>query len=461
MQTRQARLEDLDRSFHLHSFTNLHEHAKSGPVIMERGDGVYLIDRDGNRYLDGMASLWCATLGYSEPRLIEAAHQQMCKLPYSHTFRGRSHEKLIELAEKLVAMTPDGLSKVFFAGSGSEANESAIKMAWSYHKFQSRPEKKKILSRVNGYHGSTIFASQLSGMPSMHGYLNAEFPEIIHVDFPHYRTEAEPGESEDAFASRLADQLEARILEEGPESIAAFIAEPVMGVGGVILPPKSYFPKVQAVLRRHDILFIADEVICGFGRTGNMFGSTTFDIEPDILTFAKGISSAYFPISAAVISEAIHKVLEEESARNGMFSHGFTYSGHPVGAAVALEAVRICEERDIPGHVREVGSNFLAGLRDLAAHPFVSDVRGIGLMAAIDLDASDVHGDQLGPRAKLGDLLVDLAQQHGLLLRAVGDTVVMAPPLVISDAEVSELLYKLSGALEGLGQHLVPADATA
>ena len=446
-------LSRRDQKKHIHSFTDISRHHQAGGIVIEQGEGVYLIDTDGKRYLDAMASLWCVTLGYNEPRLIRAATEQMQRLPYSHTFRGRSNPKLIELAEKIIDFAPDHMSHVFFAGSGSEANESAVKIAWSYHKAKGQPQRRKIISRYNAYHGSTIFATRLSGMPGMHQYQNADMPEILYADCPNYLTNAQPDESEEDYAARLAGSLETLIQAEGPDTIATFIAEPVMGVGGVILPPVSYFEKVQAVLRRHGILMIADEVICGFGRTGNMFGSVTFGIEPDILTIAKGVSSAYSPLSAAIVAGHIHDALIDLTEKTGIFSHGFTYSGHPVSAAVALEALHILEERDIVGHVRKVGEYFQHKLRRLQQNRHVTRARGIGLMGAVDLVHSKDPDESFKPSLEQGNALMDKAEENGLFIRAVGDTIVIAPPLVISAAEVDTLFERFRGSLDVLCQH--------
>ena len=437
-----------DVAYHLHSFTNLKQHTNAGPAIIHRGEGVFLYDMDGRQYLDGMASLWCATLGYSESRLIEAATAQMRRLPYSHTFRGRSHDVLIELAEKLVTLAPGTMSKAYFAGSGSEANESAIKLIWLYNQIRGKIKKRKIIAQQGGYHGSAIFTAGLSGMPAMHGFPNYVQPDIVFVGSPHHYAYARSGENEAQFSTRLAMELEQTIQGEGADSVAAFIAEPVMGVGGVILPPETYFEKIQAVLKKYDVLLIADEVICGFGRTGNMFGSITFNMKPDIITVAKGMSSAYFPISATIVPESIYATLEEESGRKGIFRHGFTYSGHPVGAAVALEAIRIYEERDILSHVRKVGERFQAGMRGFSDHQMVDEVRGIGLMAGIQLVADKKTKAGFPSERCVGNLLVVNAEEQGLFVRAVDDTIVIAPPLIITDHEVDILLDRLECALE-------------
>lgn len=443
MSTPDIELDRIDHRYHVHSFTHLSEFEQQRAVVIERGDGVFLVDAAGNRYLDAMSSLWCTTLGYSETRLADAAYEQLSKLPYSHTFRGRSNEKLIQLAQRLIEIAPEGLSKVFFAGSGSEANESAIKLAWSYHKFKGHPEKRKIVSRSNGYHGSTIFATRLSGMPQMHEYTSADFPEIIYAKSPNNFSSEIQGESEDEFSERLADDLEQQILSEGPDTVAAFIAEPVMGVGGVIVPPKAYFEKIQTVLNRYGVLFIADEVVCGFGRTGNMFGSTTFNIKPDLLTVAKGLSSAYFPISAVFLKSEIYQTLVHATNQKGVFSHGFTYSGHPVGAAVALETLAIIEERGIVDHVSRVGDVFQCAIHQLREFESIENTRGVGLMAGFDVIPKRIDSE-----VHAGNLLMDIAERNRLFIRAVGNTIVLAPPLIISADEIKELIKRLKLSID-------------
>ena len=441
---------ERDRRVQLHSFTDLDEYARTGAPVIERGEGIYLVDTAGRRYLDAMSSLWCATLGYSQPRLVAAANAQLERLPYSHSFRGRSHPLLVELAEKLVEISPPGLERAFFACSGSEANESAIKMAWAYHRQRGMPEKRSIISRCDGYHGSTLFASRLTGMAAMHDAFGGKFPEILFAECPAYHRDARAGETEADFAARMAQGLETLIEREGADRIAAFIAEPVMGVGGVILPPHTYFERVQEILRRHDILLIADEVICGFGRTGQMFGSATFAIEPDILTLAKGLSAAYFPISATLVSAPIYSALRDNSASHGVFSHGFTYSGHPVGAAVALETLAILEEEDIPRRVRQIAPRFQAAVARCCDIEIAMNPRGVGLMAAFDLVRDKSSGESFEPGFGAGGLLMQFAESNDLFVRTVGDTVVLAPPLVISDSEIEELEQRLSKSLHAL-----------
>ena len=338
-----------DIAYHLHPYTNFRVHEREGPLVITRGEGVRVFDEAGKSYIEGLAGLWCTALGFNEPRLIEAAKRQLETLPFCHGFGGRASNVIIDLAEALIAMAPVPMSKVFFANSGSEANDTAVKIVWYYNNARGRPKKKKIISRHKAYHGVTVATAGLTGLPNNHRDFDLPIKNIVHTDCPHHYRFARDGESEEAFATRCADNLEKLILEEGPDTVAAFFAEPIMGAGGVIVPPATYFEKVQAVVRKYDLLFLADEVICGFGRTGNMWGCQTFDLKPDMITVAKALSSAYLPISGLMVSEDIYQAMVTESDKIGIFAHGFTYSGHPVPAAVALEALRLYEERQYRG----------------------------------------------------------------------------------------------------------------
>jgi 4-aminobutyrate--pyruvate transaminase len=323
----------------LHPTTNLHAHRASGPLVLERAKGIYVYDTSGKRYIEGLAGLWCTALGYGNDELVEVAREQMSKLSFTHLFGGRSHEPAIELAEKIKQLAPCATSKVFFTASGSETNDSQIKLAWYYNNARGKPQKKKIISRMRGYHGVTVASASLTGLPVFHADFDLPIKGILHTDCPHHYRNAEPGESEEAFASRMVANLEALIEREGADTIAAFIAEPVMGAGGVIVPPRTYFEKVSALLARHDIAFIADEVICGFGRTGNWWGSQTFGASPTTVSMAKAVTSAYFPLGALTVPENVYQVMVDESRKLGVFAHGFTYSGHPVGSAIAVKAI--------------------------------------------------------------------------------------------------------------------------
>ena len=441
-------LAQRDIGAHLHPFTNLKQHEADGPLVMDRGEGIYVFDDTGRRYIEAMSGLWCTSLGFGEQRLVAAASRQMARLPFNHTFRGRSHESIIELADRLVAMAPGKMSKACFANSGSEANDTAIKLIWYYNNAIGRPAKRKIISRHKAYHGTTVATASLTGFDDFHADFNIPLPGILYAGCPHHWRHAKAGESEDEFADRLARELDELIQREGAGTVAAFIAEPVMGVGGVIVPPRSYFPKIQAVLRRHDVLMIADEVICAFGRTGQMFGSQTLGIEPDMVTMAKSLSSAYVPISALLISEPIYRTLVSQSVKLGLFAHGYTYSGHPVGAAVALEALNIYRERDIVAHVRKVGARLQNGLRALADRPIVGEVRGLGLMAAIELVADKASKTPFAADKRVAAFLARAAQDQGVIIRPIDQCVVMAPPLIITESEIDDLLGRLARALD-------------
>ena len=438
-----------DIAYHLHPYTNLAAHEERGPHIMVAGDGIEVIDDAGKRYIEGLAGLWCASLGFSEPRLAAAAAAQFEALPYYHGFAHKATPPVIELAERLIEIAPAPMSKVFFTNSGSEANDTLIKIVWYYNNALGRPEKKKIVSRRHGYHGVTVATASLTGLPYAQDSFDLPIANIVHADCPHYWRDGRDGETEEEFATRMAASLDQLIVAEGPETVAAFIAEPVQGAGGVILPPATYFEKVQEVLRRHDVLFIADEVICGFGRTGNMFGSQTYDLRPDMITLAKALSAAYLPIGAAMISEPIYQAIRDESNRLGVFGTGYTYSGHPTCAAVALETLKIYEERDIVGHVRGVSPRFLARLHALGDHPLVGEARGVGLIGAVQLAADKATKAPFDPALKAGAMVMDRAADHGLLVRAlIGDTVAMCPPLIITTDEIDEMFDRLGRALD-------------
>ena len=432
----------------LHPYTHLRKHESDGPLVITGGKGVYVQDEAGKSYIEGLAGLWCTSLGFGEERLVDAAAAQMRKLPYYHVFAHKSHDVGIDLAERLLAMMPVKMSKVFFNNSGSEANDTAVKMVWYYNNALGRHRKKKIIARIKGYHGVTVAAASLTGLPNNHLDFDLPIANIRHADCPHFYRYGKTGESEEAFATRMAESLEAQIQREGPDTVAAFIAEPIMGAGGVIVPPKTYFAKIQAVLKKYDVLMIADEVICGFGRTGKMFGSETFGIKPDIMTMAKALSSAYLPISATIISEALYQAFLSQSDKIGTFAHGYTYSGHPVCAAVALETLKIYEERNILEHVRKVAPRFQDGLRRFESHPLIGEVRGIGLIAGIELVQDKASKQSFDPKAGIGAHLAQRAQEHGLIIRAMGDNIGVCPPLIISDSEIDELLARLGKALD-------------
>jgi len=444
-----------DLAYHLHPSTNLRQLQNEGPLVITRGEGVYVFDEHGKQYLEGMAGLWCASLGFSERRLADAAYRQMTELPFYHSFAGKVPAIATELAEKLISIAPKGLTRTLFANSGSEANDTAVKLAWYYNNALGRPLKKKIIGRHKGYHGMTVAAASVTGLAFVHGDFDLPRSRFLHAGCPHHYRFGKPGETEEQFAERLAAELDEMITREGPDTVAAFFAEPVMGAGGVIVPPETYFRRIQPVLRKHDVLFVVDEVICGFGRTGNMFGSQTFDLQPDILTCAKALTAGYLPMSATLVSEAIYEALLAQSDKLGLFGHGYTYSSHPVPAAVALEALKLYEERDIVSHVRRVGPRLQAGLRRLAEHPLVGEARGIGLIGALELVRDKSTRANFDSKAGVGALLVKRAQHHGAILRNMaGDVIAFSPPLIITEAEIDALLDRTARALDDTLQSL-------
>jgi 4-aminobutyrate--pyruvate transaminase len=440
--------EARDIAYHVHGYTNLRTHLQQGPLVIVRGKGVRVYDNTGRDYIEALAGLWCTALGFGEERLIQAATREMRKLSYYHGFAGLSTDSMIDLAERLIKIAPAPMSKVLFANSGSEANDLAVKLVWYYNNARGRPKKKKIVSRIKGYHGVTVATASLTGLPHLHNDFDLPIDRILHTTCPHHYRFAEPGESEEEFASRCAADLDKLIREQGADTVAAFIAEPVMGAGGVIVPPATYFEKIQAVLKRHDVLLIADEVICGFGRTGNMFGCQTFGIAPDMLSVAKALSSAYVPISALLVSDAVFQAMVSESEKLGVFGHGSTYGGHPVGAATALEALRIYEERDIVAHVRKVAPRLQDGLLRFADHPLVGEVRGVGLVGAVEMVRDKKTKESFLPKDGVGAHMMGRLREHGVITRVINDATAFSPPLVITAPEIDDLLERFGRALD-------------
>jgi len=433
----------------LHPATNLATHRTTGPLLFERAEGIHIYDSTGKEYIEGLAGLWCTALGYGNNELVEAAAEQMRKLSFTHLFGGRSHEPAIQLAEKIKEISPVPTSKVFFTSSGSEANDSQIKLQWYYNNAIGKPNKKKIISRFHAYHGVTIAAGSLTGIPIFHSDFDLPIARILHTEKPHFYRYGKEGESEEEFASRLAGKLEALIEREGPETIAAFIAEPVMGAGGVIVPPKTYFEKVQAILRHYDIAFIADEVICGFGRTGSMFGTQTFNMQPDTISMAKAITSAYMPLGAITVPEHVYEAMIDESKKLGVFAHGFTYSGHPVASAVAVKTLEIYERIDIVGHVRKVAPTFMKRLKALDSHPLVGETRGVGLIGGVELVKDKRTKASFDPRQGVGAKVNTFAQEEGLISRPIaGDTLALCPPLVITAEQINAMFDRMERALD-------------
>jgi 4-aminobutyrate---pyruvate transaminase len=424
----------------IHGYTNLTQHHSAGPRIITRGEGIYVIDSHGRRYIEAAAGMWCASLGFSEEALIEAAVRQFRELPYYHTLASQSVVPAIRLAEKLSGMLPIRDSHVYLTLSGSEANDFLIKFLWYYNNALGRPTKKKVISRVNGYHGATIVASSLTGLERNHTGFDVPLPGFLHTWDPHYTRYRLDGESEPQFVARILGDLEQMIIEEGPETIMAFMAEPVTAGGGVVIPPPGYYAKLQALLLKYDILFLADEIVTGFGRTGNMFGCETFDIRPAAMTLGKALSAAYQPIAAIALRGDIYEVIAQAGERWGSFGHGNTHSGTPVAAAVALRTLELMEERAILAHVKKVSSTFLRRLKRLEENPVVEETRGVGLIAAIQLRSANT--DAAAVKA--------LAEDEGVIVRMLpgGNGVALSPPLIISELEINDLFDRLDSALQ-------------
>ncbi len=432
----------------IHPFTDLTALGQTGPNILTHGKGVFVYDTDGKEYLEAMSSLWCVSLGWGEEELVEAATAQMRKLAFAHIFAGKSHDPAIALAEKLKEIAPFPVGKIFFANSGSEANDSQLKFRWYAANARGLPAKKKIISRHGGYHGTTLATTSLTGLDAIQKGFDAPLSFARHVSAPHFYRGGLPGESEGAFVARLAAELEALIQAEGPETIAAMITEPVQGAGGAIIPPAGYFPAMMAVLNRHGIGMIDDEVVCGFGRTGNWFGCQTYGYQPDSMSLAKGLSSAYIPISAVLLSPELSQIVEDEAKNIGTLGHGFTYTGHPVAAAVALKAIEIYQRRDIVGHVRRVAPLFDARLKKLMDNALVDDAHSVGLIGGLELVADRKTRARFAPDAKVAATCGRFCMEEGLVVRPLaGDRMAICPPLIISEDEINMLFDRFERGL--------------
>ena len=433
----------------IHPYTNQATLRDTGPLVIERGEGVFIYDTDGKAYIEGMAGLWCTALGFNNEELVEAAAAQMRKLPFAHLFTAKSHDPAIELAEKLKELAPVPISKVFFCNSGSEANDSQMKLVWYMNNALGRPDKKKIVSRQKAYHGVTIASASLTGLPNNHIDFDLPIARVLHTSCPHHYRFAHEGESEEDFATRLAADLEELILREGPETVAAFIAEPVMGAGGVIVPPNTYFPKIMAVCAKYDVFMISDEVICGFGRLGTPFGCTALGYKPHSLSVAKALSSAYLPIAGVMIPEEMYQALIVESKKIGTFGHGFTYSGHPVAAAVAIKTLEIYKRDRIFETAAARMPLFQKRLMALGEHPLVGEARGMGLVGALELVADKRSKQPFDGKKGVGAQVVRNAEAEGLIVRGIaGDVLTICPPMIIAPAEINELFDRLGRALD-------------
>jgi 4-aminobutyrate---pyruvate transaminase len=441
-------LQTRDVETLIHPYTNLDAHRTVGPLVLEQAKGIYVYDVDGKPYIEGMAGLWCASLGYGNEELVEAAASQMRKLSFTHIFSGRSHDPAIELAERLKEIAPMPVSKVFFGCSGSDANDTQVKLMWYYNNALGRPKKKKIISRLKGYHGVSIASASLTGLPNNHIDFDLPLPGILHTSCPHHYRFGQEGESEEEFATRLASELEEMIIEQGPETVAAFIAEPVLGAGGVIVPPATYYEKIQAVLTKYDVLLIADEVITGFGRLGQMFGSPVMGMKPDTMSLAKAITSAYQPLSAVLLPEHMYQAMLDESRKIGTFGHGNTYAGHPVAAAVANKTLDIYARDNTVGHVQTLTPQFQGRLRALMDHPLVGEARGVGLVGGLELVADKATKRSFSPKQGVAPKAVFFGQQEGVIVRAIGDTIAICPPLIITAEEVGEMFDRVTRAFD-------------
>jgi L-2,4-diaminobutyrate transaminase len=442
----QDHISAIDRASVLHPFTQLKDFAsgKAGdPTIIETGKGIRITDATGREYIDGFAGLYCMNVGYGRTEVADAISRQAHKLAYYHSYAAHTTEELARLSDRLVRMAPGKMSKVFYGMSGSDANETQAKLVWYYNNLRGLPKKKKIISRERGYHGCSVIAGSMTGMSFYHDHMDLPVSGILQTGVPHHYWGAHAGETEEQFSARRAEELEALILREDPDTIGAFIAEPVLGTGGITPPPAGYWAAIQPILKKYDILLIADEVITGFGRTGAMFGCEKYNIEPDLITVAKGLTSAYVPLSAAIVGEKVYKVLEDGADRVGAFSHGYTYSGHPLGVAAANAVLDIVEREDIPGNAQRVGSYFQKSLQEtFAGLPIVGEVRGVGLMAAIEFVADPASKTRFDPALKVGARVSKAARDLNLIARAMphGDILGFAPPLVITESEIDQIV---------------------
>jgi L-2,4-diaminobutyrate transaminase len=456
--THNLSVEELDKQSVFHPFTALAQHMETGPRLMVGGQGVMLRDRHGKEYYDALAGLWCVNIGYGRTEIAEAVDRQLRQLPYYHSFASMGTEPAAYVADRLKRMLPGDMGRVFFGLSGSDANDTHVKLVWYYNNLRGRPQKKKIIARKRAYHGVTVAAASLTGLPVLHNAFDLPIDRILHTVTPHHYWNAEPGMSEEEFSRKCAEELDALIVSEGPDTVAAFIAEPVMGAGGVIVPPKGYFDEIQKVLKKHDVLLIADEVICGFGRLGKMFGSEVYGIEPDMITVAKGITSGYLPLSASVVSESMWNVIAEGSKQLGVFGHGYTYTAHPVSCAAAIANLDIIEGEKLHDKAAETG----AYMQDLLhqtfdGQPAVAEVRGTGLIAAVELVADPAAKKAFDPGLKVAGRVAARALDKGLITRALpnADSLAFSPPLIISREEVEQCVSLLNESVGEVRDELV------
>ncbi len=436
---------EQDSAHCLHPFTNFKALNAKGSRVIEKAEGIYIFDEEGNKILDGMAGLWCVNLGYSSQPLIDAATQQLKELPYYNLFFQTTHPPAVELSTLLAEVTPEGMNHVFFTGSGSECNDTVLRMVRHYWSSLGKPDKQVVISRNNAYHGSTMAGASLGGMGFMHAQGGLPLPNIVHIDQPYHFAEGN-GQDANEFGLERARQLEQKILEVGEDKVAAFIAEPIQGAGGVIIPPDSYWPEIQRICDKYEILLIVDEVICGFGRTGEWFASQTFNIKPDLMCMAKGITSGYLPLGGVMVRDHVAKVLTDADTE---FAHGFTYSGHPAACAVAIANIKEMQRLNIINQIREVtGPHFAKRWAELAEHPLVAQARTKGLVGAIELVKDKSTNERFDKELDVGTQCREHCFNSGVVLRAVGDTMICSPPLIISEEEIDLLVERAKLALD-------------
>ncbi|MGI9452246.1 MAG: aminotransferase [Geminicoccaceae bacterium] len=449
--THNLSLEELDRQSFFHPYTALADHQEKGVRVISEGDGVWVRDPEGKRYLDAVAGLWCVNIGYGRTEVADAIYEQAKRLPYFHTFSSMGTEPSIRLADRLKRLAPPGVSKVLFGNTGSDANDTNVKLVWYYNCMRGLPEKKKIIARQNGYHGVTVASASLTGLPLLHKSFNLPIADILHVSCPDPYRGKPDDMSEREFSKQLAKELDETIEREGPETVAAFIAEPVMGAGGVHVPPEGYFDEIQPILKKHDVLLIADEVICGFGRLGHWFGSNLYNIKPDIITIAKGLTSGYIPMSASLVGDKVWDVLLDHSKEVGPFGHGYTYGGHPIAAAAAMANIDIFERDGLVENADKVGAYMQQRMREaLADHPLVGHVRGVGLILGIEFVADKASKRPFEGADKIAPKVSQAAHADGLIARPLpgGDIIAISPPLSITKEEVDMIVTGLEKALD-------------
>ena len=445
MKTDNLAIKDIENLFH--PAANLVVHEDKDPLILNKGEGIYVYDIQGNRYIEGLAGLWCNALGFGNESLVETAANQMQKFGYGSLFASKSHEPAIMLSEKLIEMSPYQEGKVFFGNSGSDANDTQYKLFTYLNNALGKPKKKKFLARKKGYHGITVASGSMTGIPANHKLFDLPLPNFFHTDTPHFYREQTSNETEEGFVTRLANNLEELIIKEGSDSFMAMIAEPLIGAGGVLIPPKNYFPVIQSVLDKYDIPLIDDEVVCGFGRTGNCWGYETFSMRPSSITIAKALSSGYIPISAVIVPEEIFEPIKKASNEVGVFGHGYTYSGHPVACAVALRTLEIYEELNLFSHVVKITPKFQERVNKLGTFEFVGEARGIGLIAALEIVKNKDKKENFDPYGKVGKQIAEICQKNGLIVRAIGDVIAICPPLIITEEQVDEMFDILEASI--------------